>query len=70
MTLISGRILEATPKERLVLDALVEAWNHFTKLPEEYLADSSDFCDAIHTTQRIILARITLRTGGRSEHGS
>lgn len=57
-------------RERIVLEALAQAWNLFFDLPEQHEADAREFCMAIHTAQNIVLARPTMRSLGDIRGGS
>lgn len=49
-------------EELKVIDALADAWKAFQQLPDLHSSDEVDFMNAIHTAQRIVLARPQLRT--------
>ena len=49
------------PEERKVLNGLADCWNDYCKLPVQHPDDARDFCNAIHTCQRIIMAREAVR---------
>lgn len=46
-----------TKEENDVMDALVEAWNLFVKLPHFHPDEFNEFKDAIHKAQVLIMAR-------------
>ncbi len=50
-----------TMKEAVVLQALVDAWNGFTALPDRRNSDNQDFAAAIHDAQRLIALRVARR---------
>ena len=50
-----------TEQEGKVMDALVEAWNEFVKLPIQHPSDNTDFCNGIHQCQHILCMRILQR---------
>ena len=49
-----------TPDERLIVDAVVSAWNHFLAL-DVTADDARDFRDAVHTIQRLMAVRAMRR---------
>ena len=52
-----------TTNEENVLDILSDAWNAFCRLHADYKTDSdgTEFMQAIHAAQNIVLARSALR---------
>lgn len=50
-----------TPKEQLVLDALVRAHNHFIELEVQHPSDLQEFVDGIHRCQKTIAMRCVRR---------
>lgn len=50
-----------TPSEDVVMEALVEAWNAFIKLPEQNQSAVKDFEHAIHEAQRVLAMRVMKR---------
>jgi hypothetical protein len=50
---------ELTPREKLVLNKLAEAWNAFLLLDDRSLMD--DFLRSIHTSQPLIALRVARR---------
>ena len=48
---------ELTAEERSVLDALGEAWNSYSDLPEIHATKRREFMDAIHAAKDIVHAR-------------
>lgn len=52
------------PLEIEVLDRLVQSWNAYVKLPQLHQDEVTDFRAAIHTAQRIIMARPVLEEMG------
>jgi len=51
-----------TEAEIEIVDKLGEVWNSFLDLPNEHSIESVDFMDAIHTAQRLIMARAGRRS--------
>lgn len=51
-----------TDEERLVLDALVVAWNAFVALPVEHPDDHDEFRHSIHVAQEKVLCRPARRS--------
>lgn len=49
-------------QERIVLDALIKAWNTFVLLESTHPDDFSDFRRSIHECQRILAVRQLRRT--------
>ncbi len=47
--------------EKVVLEALAEAWNNFLKLPSQHPWDQQEFMHAIHQAQNIVLSRAGMR---------
>lgn len=50
-----------TNGERRVLETLGEAYNQFAGLEREHPSEMNDFCNAVHSAQRIVLARVGRR---------
>jgi hypothetical protein len=50
-----------TKKEGRVMDALEQAWNHYSELPEQHPQDIGEFLVAIHRAQDLLAARICRR---------
>lgn len=50
-----------TGDETAVLNALVEAFNRFVKLPDPHPSDHAEFAQGIHVLQRHVMARSTRR---------
>jgi len=46
-----------TPAEKEIIDLLVLAWNKFIRLDEQHPCDKSEFMDAIHKAQQLIMIR-------------
>jgi hypothetical protein len=55
-----------TKQELQCLNNLVDAWNVFMLLPELHPSDMSEFSQAIHVAQNIIMARPVQQTLGYS----
>lgn len=54
---------QLTEQEKIVLQLSADLWNAYVALPEQHPSDRIDFCDAIHTIQRIIGWRPLTRSG-------
>lgn len=54
-------LTEVEKQERKVLALTAECWNEFIKLKPTHPDDTNDFCDAIHTLQRILAMRMCRR---------
>lgn len=54
-----------SPDEQLVLDHLAHAYNAMLKLTVLHQADLPEFTTAIHAAQKIVLARVGLRSTQR-----
>lgn len=52
-----------TEDEEKAINLSVELWNAFVALPVQHPVDQQDFCDAIHTIQRILGWRPMMRKG-------
>lgn len=52
-----------TEEEKKVVALSADLWNAFIALPVQHPSDQQDFCNAIHTIQRIIGARPMMRKG-------
>lgn len=50
-----------TEEEKQAFSCLAEAWNAFVDLPALHSDDRTEFRQAIHQAQRIVLARPALR---------
>lgn len=50
-----------TYEEGKVMDALVSAWNEFTKLEKTHPSETTDFMNAIHQCQNTLCMRILRR---------
>ena len=44
-------------EESNIFELLVEAWNAYTKLSVQRFGDSTEFCNAIHQCQRLLMIR-------------
>jgi len=61
MEIPGARVDGLTEQEGKVMDALVTAWNEFTKLKVQHPSDVPDFVNAIHVCQQILGMRILQR---------
>lgn len=52
-----------TEEEKKAIQLSADLWNAFRALPEQHHSDKQDFCDAIHTIQRILGWRPMMRKG-------
>ena len=62
--MIGQRTSETDPlnsEEREVMDALVSAWNAFSKLTQQHPDHQRCFRDGIHTCQSILMNRVIQR---------
>ncbi len=50
-----------TEQEIIILNKLAEAWNEFLKLDKFHPSDNSEFSEAIHKAQLIVMARKAVR---------
>jgi hypothetical protein len=50
-----------TEDEDKIVELLGKAWNSYLALPDQHPQDQHDMLHAIHTAQRIVMARPTLR---------
>lgn len=62
---VEVKLRPLTDEEQAVAEALGEAWNLFTKLPITHDADAREFELAVHTAQRIVLARPAVKGWSR-----
>jgi hypothetical protein len=51
-----------TLEEKEVMENIVEAWNKFIKLPDQFDDDIEDFRFSIHLLERILATRIIRRS--------
>ena len=58
---MAERVDGLTEQEGKVMDALVSAWNQFTKLEVQHPSDVPDFANAIHQCQQILGMRVLQR---------
>ncbi len=49
--------LSVTEQEAKVASMLGAAWNAFLELPIEHPSDRTEFCQALHQAQNIVLSR-------------
>lgn len=52
-----------TEEEKKTIQLSADLWNSFVALPEQHPSDRVDFCNAIHTIQRILGWRPMMRKG-------
>lgn len=52
-----------TLEEKKAIALSADLWNAFIALPEQHPSDKVDFCNAIHTIQRILGWRPMMRKG-------
>lgn len=52
-----------TEEEKKAIELSGELWNAFVALPVQHPSDQMDFCNAIHTIQRILGWRPMMRKG-------
>lgn len=50
-----------TNQEKECLNHLAQAWNCFAALQEKHPQDNSEFCEAIHSAQKMIALRVARR---------
>lgn len=52
-----------TEEEKQAIKLSADLWNAFISLPEQHPSDKIDFCNSIHTIQRILGWRPMMRKG-------